>query len=141
MPPDETMAPDPRTPHVEQTVNVAADGAGNGFLGLTGWMKSLAQFSAVVIVFGLGTGVIVWTLQNDRADRREDRELFREAMRNVNDEQNRRTGEVKGSTDKLIDTVRENSAIIRQWIDESRRERLEHGKPLRSAELKPPMPE
>jgi hypothetical protein len=139
MPPDETLIPDTRPPHVEQTVNVTPD-AGNGFLGLTGWMRSLAQFSAVVIVFGLGTGVVVWTLQNDRADRRDDRELFREAIRNVNDEQNRRAGELKGSTDKLIDVVRDNSNIVRQWIEESRRERMEHGLPPRTTMPKAPMP-
>ena len=105
--PVEQVVPDRRQPVApSQTVNIGGE-ASNGFLGLTGLWKSVANFSAVVVVVGLGCGVIVWTLQNDRADQRENRQLFREAIKDMNDEQNRRTGEVKGSVDKNTDVMRE----------------------------------
>jgi uncharacterized protein HemX len=115
-PPDEPHA---ETPHSVTTVNVApADFAGNGFLGLTGWMKSLAQFSAVVIVFGLGTAVVIWALQTGRSDRAEDRQLFRDEVRDMRQEfraaidviqrrADERAGEIKGSMDVSTTATRQ----------------------------------
>jgi hypothetical protein len=103
----------PTPPAPVNVVNVGD--AGNGFMGLTGVWRSVANFSAVVVVVGLACGIIVWNLQNDRADRREERQLFREALKDMNDEQNRRTGEVKGSTDKAVEVVRELITEIRTW--------------------------
>ena len=112
------MASDPQQPPngdrpLVQQINAAPD---NGFLGLTGWMKGLAQLSAVTIMFGLSTWLIISTLNNDRADRAEDRTLFREAIKDLNGEQNRRAGEIKGSVDK-------NTEVMRDLINEFRNAR------------------
>jgi hypothetical protein len=120
-PPDETIVPDQRQPHVEQTVNVAAD-AGNGFLGLTGWMKSLAQFSAVVIVFGLGTGVVIWALQTGRADRAEDRQLFRDEVKDMRQEFRTAVDAIQRRSDERAGEItggfKVNTDAIRQLIEE-----------------------
>jgi hypothetical protein len=123
---------------VQQTVNLGD--ANNGFLGLTGIAKSVANFSAVVILCGMAVWLVQRTVDTDRMERLEDRQLFRQAVKDLNDESNRRTGESKGSTDKLIEVVRDNSNLIRQWIEESRRSRADHGPAPKSAELKPTSP-
>lgn len=129
--PDEQMIPDQRAPNVN--VNV---GNGRGVPavqdmsgGLFGTWRTIMNVTAVTFVLGLFTAVTIWNridMRQDRADdrqeraeeraqwkleRAEERSLFRDAIREMNLEQNRRTGEVKGAVDV-------NTAVMRELIQE-----------------------
>ncbi len=136
-PPDEQLIPDNRQARVQQIVNTGGD-AVNG--GLQGAILKYAQTSIVTLFLILYSYMMWYIISTGRQDRMEDRQLFRDSVKDIQHEADRRAGEVRGSTDKLIDVVRQNSEVVQKWIEESRRERAEHGKPARTAEPKAPAP-
>jgi len=131
---DETNIPDPRHQQQQPPPNVNVNvGNGRGLaadlpsLGLRGLWGTVGNFSATVVLVGLFCAVLIWDRHDrgmdrtdriadrvaDRAERVEERALFREAIRDMNTEQNRRTGEVKGAVDV-------NTAVMRDLIQEFR---------------------
>jgi hypothetical protein len=107
--PDPTPPPD-RRPAAVQVVN-QPDGAGN--MGIRGLLASMMNTTAMVLVGAL----LVWVLETkfvqDRADRIDDRQTFRDAVREIQTRADERAGEVKGAVDK-------NTEVIRELISEMR---------------------
>jgi hypothetical protein len=133
------MMPDETRPPVQQTVNVGDSGI---FAGLSGWMKPLVAFGFAGVVAAAFWLLLFWS----HADSLENRQLFRESVRDMVGEfrdavgtiqkrADERAGEVKGSVDK-------NSEILRDLIAEmkaARREgHLPPAVPPKAAELRPP---
>jgi hypothetical protein len=126
--------PDETRPPVQQTVNVTGDGTGI-FAGLSGWTKPAVAFGFA----GLVAAAFWFLLQNmviqQRADALEYRQLFRESIRDIQHEADRRAGEVKGALDV-------NTAVMRDLIAEMKAARHEGRVPQpvpgKAAELRPP---
>lgn len=101
---------------ITNVVGGAADAVST--LGLTGWIKQFAQFG----IIGIFMAVFLWlfqiTIRDGRTDRIEDRQMFRDAVRDLQTEDNRRTGEIKGALDF-------NSKVMQELIAEIRAAR--HG--------------
>ncbi len=122
MPPDEQLVPDHRQPAATQTVNVGGE-AVNG--GLQGMILKYAQTSIVTLFLVLFTWLFQQYVSQSRADRLEDRQTFREAVKDLqadaarqtksfNDEQNRRAAEtiatLNYNSGKLADLIAELKA-------------------------------
>lgn len=91
-------------------------------LGLTGVWKLAANLGGAVLIAGafLTVGFFILSefrtmLHDARQDRLDDRQTFREAIKGMNDEQNRRAGEIKGSVDKNSEIMRDLITEIRAW--------------------------
>jgi uncharacterized protein HemX len=110
--------PDPNTapPTPNVNVNVGDGAANNGFMGLTGWTRTVAQFSAIVMTYALAAGFLIWMVRTMREDRQDDRTESHQLYREMNEEQNRRAGEIKGAVDK-------NTEVMRALADELRQAR------------------
>jgi hypothetical protein len=140
MPPDDPITPDPRTPHVEQNVNVTPDSG--IFAGLSGWLKPLVAFgfagvvaAAFWVLLYTGIKLLESMMADQRTDRIAEQQLFRESVRDIQRDADRRAGEVKGALDA-------NTMVMRQLIDELQKAR--HAGIIRSDSPNPrpagPMP-
>ncbi len=119
MPPDEQVIPDRRQPSAQQTVNVGGE-AVNG--GLQGAILKYAQTSIVTLFLILFAYLFQQYVSQSRADRLEDRQTFRDAVKALqedasrqtkvfNDEQNRRAAEI-------VATLNYNSARVQDLTNE-----------------------
>ncbi len=119
MPPEETTIPDERherpqrQARVQQIVNTGGD-AVNG--GLQGMVLKYAQTSIVTLFLILYSYMMWYIISTGRQDRLEDRQLFRESVKDIQHEADRRAGEVKGALDA-------NTSVMRQLIDELQKAR------------------
>ncbi len=104
------MPPSDPQPPVQQTVNV---GGGGIFDGLTGWIRVAVATSFAGIVAGCFLWLMYLTYGQGRQDRMEDRQLFRESIRDIQHEADRRAGEVKGALDGNSNVVRELIAELK----------------------------
>ncbi len=109
MPPqDETTVPDTRPPRVQQIVNTGGD-AVNG--GLQGAILKYAQTSIVTLFLILFAWMQWQIVSQGRVDRLDDRTMFRDAVKDIQHEADRRAGEVKGALDV-------NTGVMRDLIAE-----------------------
>lgn len=115
-------------PPAQQNVNIGTDAQ----LGLTGLWAKIGNMS-VLTLFGI---VFVWILRDNvdgnKAARAEDRQLFREMVREIRegherdmrdkrDDDNRRTGELKGGLDAINGATNELIREIRGWRQDVQR--------------------
>jgi hypothetical protein len=131
MPDDATPNPPP-----VQVINQPTGPVGlNGSMGLSGWLFRVGNTTAMAII----AGAFLWLLNQQttaaRVDRLDDRQLFRDSVKALNDEANRHTGELRGSMDV-------NTAVLRDLIAELKAARHEgrvpQSLPPKAAELRPP---
>jgi hypothetical protein len=107
--------PDEPQPPVSQTVNVSGGGIMDGITGQ--WRQVVAMGFAGVVAFSFL--FLQWQMiVQARQDRLYDRDLFRDTVKQIRDEDNRRTGEIKGAMDA-------NTLVMRQLIEEIRAARRE----------------
>lgn len=102
-----------------------------GSMGLRGWVKDLGNTTAMVII----TGMLLYLFQQhtvqSRQDRVDDRQLFRESVRDIMQQADRHTGEVKAAMDA-------NTAATRGLAEELRKVGQETRDKVRGAAIPPP---
>lgn len=84
-------------------------------LGLTGPWRTAANFGGAVLIAGSFLWLQYIIVHDGRIDRLEDRQVFREAIKTMNEEQNRRAGEIKGSVDKNTEVMRDLISEMKSW--------------------------
>lgn len=84
-----------------------------GSFGLVGWIKQLGNVTAMMIVSGCFLWLFSQYTIQARQDRMEDRQIFRDAVRDLQTQADRHTGELKAAMDantaatlKLDDSLR-----------------------------------
>lgn len=110
------MSTDPNAiPTPPPTPTPATNQVTVGDMGLKGLVGIVGNTTAMVVI-----AVSFLMLQHQmmnwgRTDRQEDRQLFRESLKDIQDEGNRRTGEIKGAMDAMNGATRELTNEIKSW--------------------------
>jgi hypothetical protein len=84
-----------------------------GSMGLKGWLAQAGNLTAMAIIAGTFLWLLTQQVQQARVDRLDDRQLFRESVRDIQTRADVRAGEIRGSTDANTATLRELIAELR----------------------------
>jgi hypothetical protein len=126
--PDEEIIPDPRPAPVQQTVNVGEHAHG----GLQGAILKYAQASIVTLFLLIYSWMQWHVISTGREDRQEDRRLFRESVKQLQDDASLRVRQINE------EAARRAQDYLRQLRDDSeRREKeLDDAQNRRAGELR-----
>src|SRR5262245_52276685 len=96
---ENAMPQDPDTPPERRRVPTSTQsvsiGQIDGSLGLSGWMAKVGNLTAMAIIAGSFLWLMNTLITQNRADRIEDRQMFRDALQDLHMQDNRRAGEIK----------------------------------------------
>lgn len=129
MPEESAPQPPPAAPAAPvASVTIAPE---VGSFGLRGVMKELGQTTAMVLMMGLFVYLFQQHTVQSRQDRVDDRQLFRESVRDIMQQADRHTGEVKAAMDA-------NTAATRGLAEELRKAGHETRDKVRGTPVPPP---
>lgn len=103
------------TPSPEHQSPLVAIGMDAGTMGLSGWWKLAGNMTAMGLIAGSFLYLQYTITTNNRSDRLDDRAMFRESMKDLRDQADRHTGEMKGALDANTSAAKELAGEIKGW--------------------------